>query len=59
MGRLSGKLDILYAEDDGEDFSLFRDVLRENGFLFNIQSVNDGQELVDFFSGTTSNYFSK
>jgi len=49
MGRLSGTLDILYAEDDGEDFSLFRDAVRENGFLFNIQRVNDGQELVDFF----------
>ena len=59
MGQLSGTLDILYVEDDGEDFSLFRDAVRENGFLFNIQSVNDGQELVDFFSGTTSNYFFK
>ena len=49
MGRLSGTLDILYAEDDGEAFSLFLDAVRENGFLFNIQRVNDGQELVDFF----------
>ena len=54
MGQLSGTLDILYVEDDGEDFSLFLDAVRENGFLFNIQRVNDGQELVDFFSGITS-----
>jgi len=54
MGRLSGRLDILYAEDDGEDFSLFLDAVRENGFSFNIQRVNDGQELVDFFSKKTS-----
>ena len=54
MGRLSKSLDILYAEDDGEDFSLFLDAVRENGFSFNIQRVNDGQELVDFFSETTS-----
>jgi hypothetical protein len=59
MGHLCGSLDILYAEDDGEGFSLFLDAVRENGFLFNIQRVNDGQELVDFFSGTTSNYFFK
>ena len=59
MGQLSGTLDILYVEDDREDFSLFLDAVRENGFLFNIQSVNDGQELVDFFLGTTSNYFFK
>ena len=49
MGQLSGTLDILYVEDDGEDFSLFLDAVRENGFLFNTQRVNDGQELVDFF----------
>ena len=49
MGQLSGTLDILYVEDDGEDFSLFLDAVRENGFLFNIQRVNDGQELVDLF----------
>ncbi len=54
MGHLSGKLDILYAEDDGEDFSLFLDAVQENGFSFNIQRVNDGQELVDFFSEETS-----
>ena len=54
MGRLSKSLDILYAEDDGEDFSLFLDAVRENGFSFNIQRVNDGQELVDFFSERTS-----
>ena len=54
MGRLSKSLDILYAEDDGEDFSLFLDAVRENGFSFNIQRVNDGQELVDFFSEETS-----
>jgi len=57
MGQLSGTLDILYVEDDGEDFSLFLDAVRENGFLFNIQRVNDGEELVNFFSGTTSNFF--
>ena len=49
MGQLSGTLDILYVEDDGEDFSLFLDAVRENGFLFNIQRINDGQELVGFF----------
>ena len=49
IGQLSGTLDILYVEDDGENFSLFLDAVRENGFLFNIQRVNDGQELVDFF----------
>ena len=54
MGRLSGTLDILYAEDDGEDFSLFLDAVRENGLLLNIQRVNDGQELVDFFSNSKS-----
>ena len=53
MGGLFGELDILYAEDDGEDFSLFLDAVRENGFSFNIQRVNDGQELVDFFAETT------
>ena len=42
MGRLSKSLDILYAEDDGEDFSLFLDAVQENGFSFNIQRVNDG-----------------
>jgi hypothetical protein len=41
MGPLSGTLDILYAEDDGEGFSLFLGVVRENGFLFNMQVVND------------------
>ena len=54
MDFLSGTLDILYAEDDGEDFSLFLDAVQENGFSFNIQRVNDGQELVDFFAETTS-----
>ena len=54
MGHLSGKLDILYAEDDGEDFSLFLDAVQENGFSYNIHRVNDGQELVDFFSEETS-----
>jgi CheY-like chemotaxis protein len=54
MGRLSGKLDILYDEYAGEDFSLFLDATRENGFSFNIQRVNNGQELVDFFAETTS-----
>ena len=54
MVRLPGNLDILYAEDDGEDYSLFLDAVRENGFSFNIQRVNDGQELVDFFSEKTS-----
>ena len=54
MGQLSGTLDILYVEDDGEDFSLFLDAVRENGFLLNIQRVNDGQELVDFFSNSKS-----
>jgi len=49
MGQLSGTLDILYVEDDGEDFSLFLDAVRENGFLFNIQRINDSQELVGFF----------
>jgi hypothetical protein len=39
----------LFAEDDGEDFSLFLGAVQETGFLFNIQRVNDGQELVDFF----------
>jgi hypothetical protein len=33
MGRLSGTLDILYAEDDGEDFFLFLDAVRENTFF--------------------------
>jgi hypothetical protein len=42
MGRLSGTLDILYAEYDVEDFSLFLDAVQENGFSFNIQRVNDG-----------------
>jgi CheY-like chemotaxis protein len=55
MGQLPGNLDILYAEDDGEDFSLFLDAVRENGFSFNIQRVNDGQELVDYFAETTPN----
>ena len=41
MGHLCGSLDILYAEDDGEGFSLFLGVVRENGFLFNMQVVND------------------
>ena len=54
MGQLSGALDILCVEDDGEDFSLFLDAVRENGFLLNIQRVNDGQELVDFFSNSKS-----
>ena len=54
MDFLPGTLDILYAEDDGEDFSLFLDAVQENGFSFNIQRVNDGQELVDFFAETTS-----
>ncbi len=54
MACLPGTLDILYAEDDGEDFSLFLDAVQENGFSFNIQRVNDGQELVDFFAETTS-----
>jgi CheY-like chemotaxis protein len=54
MGCLPRTLDILYAEDDGEDFSLFVEAVRENGFSFNIQRVNDGQELVDFFSEETS-----
>ena len=49
MGQLLGKLDILYAEYDGEDFSLFLEAVQENGFSSNIQRVNDGQELVDFF----------
>ena len=49
MGRLSGTLYILYAENDEEDFSLFLDAVRENGFLFNIQRINDSQELVGFF----------
>ena len=59
MGQLSGTLDIMYVEDDGEDFSLFLDAVRENGFLFNTQRVNDGQELVDFFRNNlalTQNY---
>jgi CheY-like chemotaxis protein len=56
MGQLLGKLDILYAEYDGEDFSLFLEAVQENGFSSNIQRVNDGQELVDFFiSEETSN----
>ena len=49
MGQLSGTLDILYVEDDEEDFSLFLDAVRENGFFFNIQRINDSQELVGFF----------
>jgi len=54
MVCLPRTLDILYAEDGGEDFSLFVEAVRENGFSFNIQRVNDGQELVDFFSEETS-----
>ena len=54
MVCLPRTLDILYAEDGGEDFSLFVEAVQENGFLFNIQRVNDGQELVDFFSENPS-----
>jgi len=50
METFPGTLDILYAEDSEDDFSMFLDSVRENGLSFNIQRVNDGQELVDYFS---------
>jgi CheY-like chemotaxis protein len=49
MERLDNSLDILYAEDCEEDFSLFLDAFHENGFSLSVKRVNNGQELVDYF----------
>ncbi len=48
-------LDIMYAEDDDEDYSLFLEAVSENGFSLNIHRVHDGQELVDYFSQKNRN----
>lgn len=50
---MSTPIDILYAEYSDEDYSLFLESVQENGFSLNILRVNDGQELVNFFSQKT------
>jgi hypothetical protein len=39
----------LYEDDEEEDFALFLDAIQENDLSLNLQRVNDGQKLVDFF----------
>ena len=39
---------------EGEDLPLFLDAIQKNELSLNIQHINDGQELVDFFGKVTA-----
>lgn len=47
---MRGPINILYAEDCEDDFSMFVESVEESGLPLTIQRVNDGQELVDYIS---------
>ena len=45
---------VLMADDDPEDVLLFRDAFKRSGIREELQSVSDGQELVDFLHAAHS-----
>jgi len=54
MAQCLKPLNILYAEDCEDDFSMFIESVEESGLSLTIHRVNDGQKLVDYFSGEPS-----
>ncbi|HET6991527.1 MAG TPA: response regulator, partial [Bacteroidia bacterium] len=51
MKQKSRSIEILIADDDEEDRMLIIDALKESRLSNNIQSVEDGQELMDYLRG--------
>ncbi len=43
---------LLYAEDDPDDVLLLRHALRKAGVALNLVTASDGQEVVDYLSGS-------
>jgi CheY-like chemotaxis protein len=48
MRKHLGKITILMAEDDPDDYNLFRDALRDSGIPADLRWVSDGEELMAY-----------
>ncbi len=48
MSRKDGRITILMADDDSDDFYLTRDALQECGIVSDFRQLMDGEELIDY-----------